>query len=71
MGKILVLPRPVLVTVDIIYHRFDYPSLLQEFVLQIDDGYPDFLKTRRFLDHWHREVRAVIAHLDIKTDGPF
>lgn len=64
------IPRPVLITLGIYYHLPDYPSIIQEFVLQLDDKYPDLGRTRRFLDHWEREICARIAHLEIHTGPP-
>lgn len=67
---ILLLPRLLTVTLAVSYYRLDYPSILQDFVWQLDDRTPDFPRVHKFLDHWRREIEAVIAEVQISThDG--
>ncbi len=47
-------------TVEINYYLPDYPSLLQVFVWQTYDEAPHFPALQRFLDHWRREIEAVV-----------
>ena len=47
-------------TVEISYYMPDYPSLLQTFVWQFYDEAPQYPELRRFLDHWRREIEAVV-----------
>lgn len=59
-----------LLTAEIIYYRPDFPKLLQSFVWQTIDMAPRFPRLAGFLDHWRREIEAVIhsiniAHADI------
>lgn len=58
-----------LLTTEILYRMPDHPSLLQTFVWQTLDIAPKFPRLAQFLDHWRREVEAVIhtiriAHAD-------
>lgn len=58
-----------LTTAEILYHMPDHPSLLQSFVWQTWDRAPAYPRLKRFLDHWRREIDAVIhsiavAHAD-------
>lgn len=59
-----------LTTAEILYYRPDYPSLLQSFSWQTQDIAPDFPRLKQFLDHWRREIEAVIhsvrvAHVEL------
>ncbi|MFC3592721.1 usg protein [Novosphingobium piscinae] len=47
-------------TAEISYYMPDYPSLLQVFIWQFYDEAPHFPELRKFLDHWRREVEAVL-----------
>ena len=47
-------------TVEIHYYLPDYPSLLQVFAWQLYDEAPHFPALKRFLDHWRREIEAVV-----------
>ncbi|NQY98551.1 MAG: hypothetical protein HRT82_15470 [Henriciella sp.] len=56
-------------TTEILYYRPDYRSWLQSFVWQTMDEAPRFPRLAQFLDHWRREIDAVIhssriAHAD-------
>ncbi len=52
-----------LVTVDIFYYRPDYTNLIQEFIWQTEDTIPELQRVHRFLDHWHRNIDAVIQEV--------
>ena len=54
-----------LTTAEIIYRLPDHPSLLQTFVWQHYDLAPDFPVLFEFLDHWRREIEAVIHSVRI------
>ena len=41
-----------LTTANILYHRPDHPWLLQGYVWQAYDVWPDFPELQRFLDFW-------------------
>lgn len=49
-----------LTTAEIHYYMPDHPSLLQLFVWQEYDVAPRFPVLHGFLDHWHREIEAVL-----------
>lgn len=59
-----------LTTAEVLYYRPDFPSLLQSFCWQTQDVAPDFPRLKQFLDHWRREIKAVIhsvrvAHVEL------
>lgn len=54
-----------LLTTEILYYRPDYRSLLQSFVWQTMDEAPKFPRLAHFLDHWRREIDAVIHSIRI------
>lgn len=54
-----------LMTAEILYFRPDYPSLLQSFVWQTLDEAPNFPRLNRFLDHWRREIEAIIHSIRV------
>ena len=58
-----------LLTAEILYYRPDYPSLLQSFVWQTIDIAPKFPRLAGFLDHWRREIEAVIHSISIAHSG--
>lgn len=54
-----------LLTAEILYWRPDYPSLLQTFAFQSIDRAPEFPRLHAFLDHWRREIHAMIHSIRI------
>ncbi len=54
-----------LLTTEILYYRPDYRSWLQSFVWQTMDEAPRFPRLAQFLDHWRREIDAVIHSIRI------
>ena len=58
-----------LTTAEITYYMPDHPALLQEFLWQTLDEAPDFPRMRRFLDHWRREIDAVIHSVRVSYVG--
>ena len=58
-----------LTTAEIVYHIPDHPSLLQEFLWQTLDEAPEFPRIHRFLDHWRREIDAVIHSVQLSYVG--
>jgi len=50
-------------TIGILYYRGDAGLLLQSFIWQTDDHPPEFPRINRFLDHWRREIEAVIKDI--------
>jgi uncharacterized protein Usg len=61
-----------LTTANVLYHMPDYPGLLQSFVWQFHDVAPDYPRLHRFLDHWRREIEAVIHTVEVahKHEAP-
>jgi uncharacterized protein Usg len=51
--------RPVLL--QVYYFMPDHPSLLQEFTWGYEDIIPELINTHKFLNHWHRNVEAIIS----------
>ena len=58
-----------LTTAEILYHMPDYPGLLQSFVWQTQDIAPEFPRLHQFLDHWRREIEAVIHTVRVAHAG--
>lgn len=58
-----------LTTASVLYYMPDHPSLLQEFLWQTQDIAPDFPRVRRFLEHWRREIEAVIHSVRVSCVG--
>lgn len=54
-----------LLTAEILYYRPDHPSLLQSFYWQTIDTAPRFPQLIAFLDHWRRDVRAMIHSIRV------
>lgn len=54
-----------LLTTEILYYRPDCRTLLQSFTWQTVDRAPDFPRLHQFLDHWRREIEAVIHSIRI------
>lgn len=58
-----------LTTAEVLYYMPDHPALLQAFLWQTQDHAPDFPRIRQFLDHWKREVEAVIHSVRVSIVG--
>lgn len=58
-----------LTTAEVIYYMPDHPMLLQAFLWQTQDRAPDFPRMRAFLDHWKREIEAVIHSVRVSVAG--
>lgn len=53
----------------VVYYRPDFRNLLQEFHWATDDHDPDLPRIRNFLDHWRREVDAVVREVLLSKQG--
>lgn len=62
---LIVVRRPVLVTVAVDYYMPAYPGLINTLTWQTGDHVPGLPRVQRFLDHWRREIRAVIARVAV------
>ena len=49
-----------LLTAEVLYYMPDHPRLLQTFMWQLLDEAPRYPRLAAFLDHWRREIEAVI-----------
>ena len=58
-----------LLTTEILYYMPDHPKLLQTFVWQTMDTAPAFPRLAQFLDHWRREIEAMIHSIRIAHSG--
>ena len=54
-----------LLTTEVLYYRPDCRSLLQSFVWQTLDTAPRFPRLAEFLDHWRRDIEAMIHSIRI------
>ena len=52
-------------TAEILYWMPDHKHVLQSFVWQFHDISPDYPRLARFLDHWRREIEAVIHSVEV------
>lgn len=60
--------RPVLL--QVYYYMPAHSSLLQEFTWGYDDIIPELFRTHKFLNHWHKNINAVISEALISiADG--
>ena len=59
-----------LMTAEVLYYMPDHPSLLQTFLWQTMDEAPKFPRLAEFLDHWRREIEAVIHSVRVAHGEP-
>ena len=63
--NIHIVKKPVIVTLDIFYYMPMHVHLIQEFVWQFDDRYPDLGRTRQFMNYWKTNIDAIIKTVEI------
>lgn len=56
-----------LATAEVLYYMPDHPSLLQSFMWQTLDLAPAYPRIHQFLDHWRREIDAVIHSVHLAS----
>lgn len=56
-----------LTTAEVLYYMPDHPALLQSFIWQTLDLAPAYPRLRQFLDHWRREIDAVIHSVQLAS----
>jgi uncharacterized protein Usg len=54
-----------LLTAEVLYYLPDHPSVLQSFSWQTMDMAPTFPRLAKFLDHWRREIEAIVHSVTI------
>ncbi len=54
-----------LLTTEILYYLPDHSNVLQSFVWQTIDSAPVFPRLNAFLDHWRREIEAIIHSIHV------
>ena len=59
----IILPKKVLVTLDVFYYMPKHTHLINEFLWQTEDVYPKFTRVRDFMDFWRTSVNAVISEV--------
>jgi uncharacterized protein Usg len=59
-----------LLTAEVLYYMPDHPKLLQTFMWQTLDMAPKYPRLNKFLDHWRREIEAVIHSVRVADSDP-
>jgi uncharacterized protein Usg len=59
-----------LLTAEVLYYMPDHPRLLQTFMWQTLDMAPKYPRLNKFLDHWRREIEAVIHSVRVAHADP-
>lgn len=59
-----------LLTAEVLYYMPDHPRLLQTYLWQMVDEAPRFPRLAHFLDHWRREISAVIHSVRVASGEP-
>ena len=54
-----------LTTAEILYHMPDHPALLQSYIWQDYDLFPQFPELRRFLDFWARSLDGALHKVTV------
>lgn len=58
-----------LTTAEIIYHLPDYPELLQSFIWQNVDLFPQFPELRKFLLFWQKNIEGRLHSVQVACSG--
>ena len=58
-----------LTTAEVLYRLPDHPTFLQTFSWQFNDVAPDYPRLKKFLDHWEREIEAIIHSVRVMHRG--
>ena len=59
-----------LTTAEIVYRLPDHPALLQTYVWQNMDLFPEYPELRRFLDFWHANLDGKLHSIRVATGVP-
>jgi len=60
---VIIIPKKVLVTLDVYYYIPKHAHLINEFLWQTDDIYPKFIRVNKFMNHWQKHINAVISEV--------
>lgn len=60
----MIIRRKELVTTNVLFF-IPHTHILQSLVWQVDDTVPDLPRVRKYLDHWRREIDAIISEVFI------
>lgn len=60
-----------LVTLEVLYYLPDYPSILQSFIWQLNDLYPEYPKIYSFIGFWEKQIEAKINSITIIPNSNF
>lgn len=58
-------------TIKVYYWMPDYINILQLFMWQFDDLPPRFPKAHKFLNHWHKNIDAIIKDIYLGHSGRY
>lgn len=58
-----------LTTAEILYHMPDHPALLQSYIWQEYDLFPEFPVLRKFLDFWAHKLDGVLHSVTVGHSG--
>ena len=58
-----------LTTAEILYHMPDHPHLLQTFIWQEYDRFPQYPRLRGFLDFWSRNLDGALSRIRVAHKG--
>lgn len=57
-----------LVTVKIYYYVPDYQSILNQYVWQTSDYWPEIPRIHKLLNYWHKNIDAVINEVLVQSN---
>lgn len=64
-----IIKPPTIVTIEVIYYRPDYNSILQSFLWQTQDVVPELIRVHRFLTFWKKELQVPIQQILVSHGG--
>jgi len=59
----IIIPKKVLVTLDVYYFMPKHVHLINEFLWQTEDVYPKFERVNKFMTFWQKNIDAVISEV--------
>ncbi len=68
-SKVTFLDPFTLITAEILYFMPDHPAILQSFIWQDFDRFPEFPKLKSFLEFWDRSLDGKIHSVYIAQAG--